>query len=155
MDTSHSPVDFVAVRYYSQLARYVAGDFAVYNGSLYRCLQNGTQGAFDSTRWSYFADTQEVNVLIAGETLRAEAAEAFLQSEIDAEKAARIAGDQNLQNEINTINSELGGLIPTGVSLDYYGVNAPTGWLIENGAIYNINTDYPALGALLGGMFGW
>jgi microcystin-dependent protein len=150
LDTSHSPVDFVAVRYYSQLAMYVAGDFTVYNGSLYRCLQNGTTGPFDSTRWSYFANSQEVSVLITVETQRAEAAEQHLQNEIDAEITARQAGDTNLQNEINSLTTALGNVFPPGVSLDYYGVNAPAGWLLENGATYAVNT-YPALGALLGG----
>ena len=150
LDLSHSPVDFVAVRYYSQLAMYVAGDFAIYNGNLYRCLENSTTGAFDSTRWSYFADTQEVNVLIAGETLRAEAAEQLLQTEINTETANRIAGDTNLQNEINALTTALSNVFPPGVSMDYYGSVAPTGWLLENGATYTVNA-YPALGALLGG----
>ena len=150
LDTSKSPIDFVAIRYYSQLALYVAGDFAVYNGDLYRCLQNDTQGAFDSTRWSKFIDLQEINVLIAVETNRAEAAEQHLQDEIDKEIADRIAGDQTLQNQINGLTTALGALLPPGISLEYYGANAPTGWLLENGATYPVNT-YPALGGLLGG----
>ena len=84
LDTSKSPIDFVAVRYYSQQALYVAGDFAVYNGSLYKCLRNDTIGAFDNTRWTEILSLQDINVLVAVETARAEAAEQNLQNEIDA-----------------------------------------------------------------------
>jgi microcystin-dependent protein len=153
LDTSKSPVDFVAVRYYSQLALYVAGDFVIYNGSLYRCLQNNTQGAFDNTKWSLFADLQEIQVLIAIETQNRINADQVLQNEIDAETTRAELAEQNLQNEINATNTALANVFPPGVSMDYYGVNAPAGWLLEDGSVYNIST-YPALGALLGNRFG-
>lgn len=155
LNQAKQPVDFVAVRYYSQVALYVAGDYAVYNGLLYRCIQNtpNPAGSFDGTRWSELLDLQEVQVLIQVETARAEAAEAQLQAEINAETAARIAGDNNLQNEINNLTTSISNIFPPGVSLDYYGATAPTGWLIEDGTIYNIST-YPALGAMLGSKYG-
>jgi microcystin-dependent protein len=155
LNPSKSPVDFVAVRYYSQTALYVAGDFTVYNGSLYRCIENTVVGPFDNTRWSYYADSQEVNVLIAVETANRQVADQNLQNEINAEIAARQAADQNLQNEINALNATIAAtnVFPTGASLDYYGVNPPTGWLLEDGSVYNIST-YPALGALLGNRYG-
>jgi microcystin-dependent protein len=155
LDLTHSPVDFVAVRYYSQTSRYVEGDYSVYNGLLYRCIENtpNPAGPFDSARWSEVLDLQEVTVLIAQETSRAEAVEAHLQSEINAEITRAEAAEANLQSEINGINSSLSGLIPTGISLDYYGVTPPAGWLLEDGSIYNISA-YPALGAFLGNRFG-
>jgi hypothetical protein len=153
LDKSKSPVDFVAIRYYSQLALYVEGDYSVYNGLLYRCIQDTVIGSFDGSRWSEILDVQEVQVLIAIETQRAETAEAALQANINAEIANRIAGDTNLQNEINGLNTTIASLLPTGVSMDYYGVNAPTGWLLEDGTVYSIS-QYPQLGALLGNRFG-
>lgn len=153
LDLSHSPVDFVAVRYYSQIASYVAGDFAIYNGSLYCCLENGTTGAFDPTKWSLFIDLQEINVLIAIETAARQAADQVLQNEINTEITNRIAGDTNLQNEINALNTALANVFPTGLSLEYYGVSAPSGWLLEDGSIYNISA-FPALGAFLSNRFG-
>ena len=60
------------------------------------------------------------------------------------EISTRIAGDTNLQNEIDGLTTALGNVFPPGISMDYYGTTAPTGWLIEDGSIYNIAT-YPAL----------
>jgi microcystin-dependent protein len=155
LNTGKTPVDFVAVRYYSQVAKYVAGDFAIYNGSLYRCIGDTTlpAGAFDTTKWSIYADVQEVNILIGQETTRAEAEEAHLQAEIDAEITRAEAAEQNLQNEINGLTTSISHILPPGVSMDYYGVSPPTGWLLENGTIYSVAT-YPALGALLGATYG-
>jgi microcystin-dependent protein len=153
LDTSKSPVDFVAVRYFSQLALYVEGDYVVYNGYLYKCIQDTVVGPFDGTRWSEILDVQEVQVLIAIETQRAEAAEQALQNNLNTETANRQAADTTLQNEINGLNTAISNLLPPGISADYYGSVAPTGWLIEDGTVYNIS-QYPALGALLGNRFG-
>jgi microcystin-dependent protein len=132
---------------------YVAGDFAIYNGNLYRCLENDTTGAFDSSRWSYFGDIQEIQILVAIETARAEAAEQNLQNEINQEISNRIAGDTNLQNEIDGLTTALSHVLPPGASMDYYGTTAPIGWLIEDGSIYNIAT-YPALATILSNRYG-
>lgn len=153
LDTSKSPVDFVAIRYYSQLAKYVAGDFAVYNGALYRCIQDTVVGPFDGVRWSIFVSLQEITVLIAVETNRAQAAEQALQSSINTEITNRQNADTNLQNQINNLSNTITSIFPPGMSMDYYGSAAPVGWLLENGAIYNIS-NYPALGALLGSTYG-
>ena len=153
LDTSKSPVDFVAVRYFSQEATYVGGDFAIYNGNLYRALGITGPGIFDISRWSYFADTQEVSALISIETVNRINADQLLQNEIDAEITNRINGDNTLQNEINTLTAALSHVLPPGVSMDYYGVSPPTGWLLEDGTVYNISA-FPTLGALLGSRYG-
>jgi microcystin-dependent protein len=40
-----------------------------------------------------------------------------------------------------------------GMSMDYYGTNAPAGWLLEDGTLYNVS-QYPNLYAVIGNTFG-
>ena len=155
LDLSHSPVDFVAVRFYSQISKYVEGDYTVYEGNLYRCIGATTDpsGPFDPTRWSLVGESSSTIVLIDNETARATAAEELLQFEIDQETVRAETEESFLQSEIDALRTALNQLLPTGTSVDYYGASPPPGWLLEDGATYNIS-DYPALGAFLGSRFG-
>jgi hypothetical protein len=52
VDSTSTPVDLIAVRYFSPLTSYAIGEFVVQAGELYRALQAVTPGPFNPAQWT-------------------------------------------------------------------------------------------------------
>jgi hypothetical protein len=51
IDASQNPQDLVAIRFFSTLANYNAGDYVVHSGQLYQAFGSIAAGPFDATKW--------------------------------------------------------------------------------------------------------
>ena len=52
VDSTSTPVDLIAVRYFSTLTSYAIGEFIVQAGQLYRALQAVAPGPFNPAQWT-------------------------------------------------------------------------------------------------------
>lgn len=72
---------------------------------------------------------------------------------IQQEATQRANADSTLQNQINIISNNVSNIAASGMVSWWPGTTIPTGYLLCNGAIYNI-ADYPKLFAAIGNAFG-
>lgn len=78
-----------------------------------------------------------------------------LNNKITAEKNSRIAGDANLQSQLNSLSNSLSSAIPTATVLPYVGNfnTVPTGFLLCSGAAIS-RTTYATLFSRIGTRYG-
>lgn len=79
--------------------------------------------------------------------------EATLQGNIDTEEAQRIAEDNVLQAQIDTLSSSLGDAIPTGVIMMWVGAGVPAGFKLCNATELS-RTTFSALFNIIGTTYG-
>ena len=72
IDSTQTPMDLLAVRFFSTLAAYNTGDFVLSGGQLYQAKAAITAGAFNSANWNKVTtanDAQPNYVLKSGDTM--------------------------------------------------------------------------------------
>jgi hypothetical protein len=126
IDASQSPVDLLAVRFFSALTSYVTGDFVQQGGQLYRAKAAVPAGAFTSAQWDQMAVVVPLPfVAKAGDAMTG---------------PLTLPGDPSGTNDAATkhyvdqqISAAIAGItvpapFPSGTVMLFYQASAPIGW---------------------------